>query len=300
LNYLETSVSNPLLGVKAKTICLLLEDIDMGKAKRKKAKKLKKAEHIRKFPRLGFLSIIILVSIIATAAFAYIVINPTSNPSSDENVPPPEVNLKAAIIDSLCIMDQNQTFSSKANQTLLEAGFDVDMYIGSDVTVELFQNLPSLGYKLIILRVHTSPGLVAFFTGIQKNPDSDSKYYDLLFMQLVRNGIVQEQTFYAVTPDLIMLSQGRFRNSIVIIDSCYGLNSTSMASAFIKKGASAYIAWNKGVYSNYSDDATLALINNLLEGMTIGQAVDATPRDNDFGSVLSYYPITAGNVKLLG
>ncbi len=262
----------------------------MGKAKRKKAKRLKKAKHIRKFPRLGFLSIIILASIVATIAFAYIVINPASNP-------PPEVNLKAVIIDSLCVMDQNQTFSNKANQTLTNAGFDVDMYIGSDVTVELFQNLPSLGYKLIVLRVHTSPGLVAFFTGTRADvplPPWLNEY--------VRIGAVQGQRFYAITPDFISgpYSKGYFRNSIIIVNSCYGLNSTLMASAFINQGASAYIAWNKGVYSNYSDGATLELISHLLEGMTVKQAVDATPRDNDFGSVLSYYPITAGNVKLLG
>ncbi|MCP8315885.1 MAG: hypothetical protein H3Z51_03360 [archaeon] len=60
----------------------------MDKAKRKRAKKLKKAGHIRKFRRFGFLSIIVLASIIATIAAAYIAFNPTRNPPP-ANGPPP-------------------------------------------------------------------------------------------------------------------------------------------------------------------------------------------------------------------
>ncbi|MCP8317941.1 MAG: hypothetical protein H3Z52_14705 [archaeon] len=271
----------------------------MGKAKRKKAEKLKKAERVRKFRRFGLLSIIVLASIIATVAVAYIAFNPTSSPPPT-NGPPPEGELKAAILDSLYIMDPNQDFLTQANQTLSNSGFKVDIYIGGNVTVELFRKLPSLGYKLIVLRVHTAydPNLVAFFTGTY----ADSGYFSEKLAGWVRIGRVEGKRFYAVTPSLIEeASQGRFQNSIVIVDSCYGLNSTSMASAFIKKGASAYIAWDQGVYPNYSDDATLELINHLLEGKTVEQAVILTPKDpSRFGSELSYYPISGGNVKLIG
>ncbi len=36
------------------------------------------------------------------------------------------------------------------------AGYDVDYYKGEDVTVELYRSLPSFGYKLIVLRVHSA------------------------------------------------------------------------------------------------------------------------------------------------
>jgi hypothetical protein len=66
----------------------------------------------------------------------------------------------------------------------------------------------------------------------------------------------------------------------------------------VEKGASVYISWDKGVYSSYSDDATLILIDNLLDDMTVEEAIKNTPKENDFGSILSYYPGDKGGVKL--
>ncbi|MCP8315884.1 MAG: hypothetical protein H3Z51_03355 [archaeon] len=186
-------------------------------------------------------------------------------------------------------MDPNQGFLTQANQTLSNAGFKVEIYLGGNVTVELFKNLPSLGYKLIGLRVHTAydPDLVAFFTGTY----AGSGYLTEQLFGWIRIGQVEGKRFYAVTPRLIEEATGyaRFHNSIIIVDSCFGLNSTSMARAFVEKGASAYIDWDQGVYSIYSDSATLALINYLLEGKTVWQAVSLTPKDPDFGSEVYYY-----------
>jgi hypothetical protein len=203
-----------------------------------------------------------------------------------------------AILDSLYVMDPNQDFLDKANQTLSSSGFKVDIYLGENVTVELFRKLPSLGYKLIVLRVHTAydPELVAFFTGTY----ADGEYMTEQLMGWIRIGNVTGKRFYAVTPALFQISTGSamFKGSIIIVDSCFGLNGTSMAEAFIEKGASAYIAWNQGVFSKYSDDASLALLENLAEGMPIKQAVENVPDDQDFGSILSFYPSDGENVKL--
>jgi len=248
----------------------------MSKGRRRKLKRVKKP--ILRLPSLGLFLIVAL----ALAAVIYVVISPSSNP-------PDGGGLKAAILDSLYIMDPNESFLYEANQTLSNAGFDVDMYIGSNVTVELFQNLPSLGYKLIVLRVHTAyeSDIVAFFTGNY----ADSGYFAEQLFGWVRIGSVEGERFYAVTPSLIReASKGGFQKSIIIVDSCYGLALTSMAEAFVEKGASAYIAWDKGVYSDYSDDATLELISHLLDGKTVAQAVDETLKDpSEFGSELSYY-----------
>ncbi|MCP8318508.1 MAG: hypothetical protein L6N95_01605, partial [Candidatus Methylarchaceae archaeon HK01B] len=87
-------------------------------------------------------------------------------------------------------------------------------------------------------------------------------------------------------------------DSFVIVDSCYGLNSNSMAEAFIENGASVYIGWDSGVYSDYSDSATLMLLDNLLSDMTVEDAVSNTIKDHDFGSILSYFPSDKGDLVL--
>ena len=62
---------------------------------------------------------------------------------------------KAAIVDQLCIIGPNQAFIDEATGILEGYGFSVDLYQGDEVTVDFFRELPSHGYKLIILRVHS-------------------------------------------------------------------------------------------------------------------------------------------------
>ncbi len=261
----------------------------MGKGKRRKTRKS------HKFSKIG-LVIVIFALIVVVAYFA------SSQPTNPNN----DGELKAAILDSLYIMDENPDFLFKANQTLSNAGFKVDIYLAENVTVELFKELPSLNYKIIILRVHTAwesnpqeLSTIAFFTG---TPYNNFGYLTEQLLLEVREGTIEGYPthFFAVTQNLIQVSQGYFPDSIIIVDSCYGLNSDSMAQAFIEKGASVYIGWDKGVLSRYSDNATLILIDNLLNDMTVEEAVnpDNTPRDIRFGSILSYYPDDKGDMKL--
>lgn len=259
----------------------------MGKTKKRKDKKSKKTKGSRKSRRLLIIAVVLL-SVIVVSYFAYNFFFPSGG-RGEGNV---------AILDSLYLMDPNQDFLDKANQTLSSSGFKVDVYLGGNVTVELFRKLPSLGYKLIVLRVHTAydPEIVAFFTGTY----ADGKYLLEQIREEVRIGNVTGKRFYVVTPALFqdLIGSTSFKNSIVIVDSCFGLNGTSMAEAFIEKGASAYIAWNQGVFSKYSDDATLALLENLAKGMDVKQAVENVPEDQDFGSMLSFYPSDGENAKL--
>ncbi|MCP8310184.1 MAG: hypothetical protein L6M37_02080 [Candidatus Methylarchaceae archaeon HK02M1] len=261
----------------------------MRKGKRKKTRKL------RRFPKISLIIIIVLALAIVVTYFAF---NQPTNPATGE--------IKAAILDSLYIIDPNADFLNEVNSTLSQAGFKVDIYLGEDVTVELFKELPSLNYKLIILRAHTAweessdvkePPTIAFFTG---TPYNGYDYFMEKMFGEVREGTIEGYPthFFAVTQKLIQVSEGEFPDSFVIVDSCYGLNSNSMAEAFIENGASVYIGWDSGVYSDYSDSATLMLLDNLLSDMTVEDAVSNTIKDHDFGSILSYYPSDKGDLVL--
>ena len=63
---------------------------------------------------------------------------------------------KAAIVDHLSLTAPNQTFIQTATNTLKQAGYRVDYYSGEKVNVEFYRNLPTHGYGLIILRVHST------------------------------------------------------------------------------------------------------------------------------------------------
>jgi len=74
---------------------------------------------------------------------------------------------RAAILDQLSLYLPNQAFIQNSTSILENAGFDVDYYPGNEITVDFFMRLPSLGYKLIIMRVHS--GLMFKENKITKN-----------------------------------------------------------------------------------------------------------------------------------
>ena len=79
---------------------------------------------------------------------------------------------------------------------------------------------------------------------------------------------------------------------------CDGLKYTSMAEAFIEKGAKVYISWNGPVSARHTDQTTAQLLKHLLaEKETIKEAVAETMKavgqDPEFNeSTLLYYPRT--------
>src|SRR4030042_4875847 len=64
-------------------------------------------------------------------------------------------NNRAAIIDQLYLREPNPDFIAEATRILESSGFAVDVWQGGDITGDFYRTLPSLGYRLIILRVHS-------------------------------------------------------------------------------------------------------------------------------------------------
>jgi hypothetical protein len=84
---------------------------------------------------------------------------------------------------------------------------------------------------------------------------------------------------------------------------CSCFHFQDLAEAFIKKGASTYLAWDYSVLLNYVDGATVALVKKLCsEHLTIGDAVMRTMiekgRDPEYRSMLKYYPPASASKTL--
>jgi hypothetical protein len=114
-----------------------------------------------------------------------------------------------------------------------------------------------------------------------------------------------ETTYFGITPPFVTGSmEGRFNDTVIISMGCEGLKQTTMAEAFIEKGAKAYISWNGSVSAGHTDRATASLLRHLVtEKQTVQDAVQHTmddvgpdPTDN---SILTFYPNNAGASFLL-
>jgi hypothetical protein len=216
---------------------------------------------------------------------------------------------KAAIVDQLYAFDYpSQEFIEQVTDTLESYGFHVDLYQGDEVTVDFYRNLPSRGYKLIILRTHSGlikmEGEAVVKTSLFTSEGySRIKYVrEQLNEELVKASVGEGYPFYFAIDSKFITNRmkGSFDDTVIIITGCSGLYFDDLAQAFTDKGASTYLAWNHAVGADYVDGATITLVKNLcIDGLTIDQAVAKTMeekgRDPERGAVLKYYPQDSGN-----
>ena len=223
---------------------------------------------------------------------------------------------RAAIIDAL-LNSPNRTFVEEATEILFDAGYEVD-YIGSgEVTVDFYRRLPSLGYDFIVIRVHCGPlvrrmaeqkvvpeGDAVLFTAEAYDPDKYVSYQTN--GQLARGRIAGEadENYFAVPPWFFEeCAEGQFQDIFVVLDSCYGFYSSSMAEALVRRGAYVFIGWDGEVDVDHTDRAVLALLRDLCaEELTVGEAVREVMRevgpDPYSGSLMLFYPLDRGDCRL--
>lgn len=211
--------------------------------------------------------------------------------------------LRAAIIDGLQGFPNPEFIEETAN-ILSENGFIVDLYHVENVTVGLYKRLPSLGYRLIILRVHCGPLIYTLPNGTKAvSRDivlfTTEEYDQERYQQYQVGGLLakarivgQEKLYFAIPLQFVYEAmQGRFNGTIIILDSCYGLFGKSMPEAFISRGASTFVGWDGEVTANHADEATITLLRaHFNGGLSIEEALLEIEPDPFYGSSLHCYP----------
>lgn len=278
----------------------------------------------------AILLIFTLSMVMLSAYFAYTILNPLVGQSFVEPIKPtvqfrPENSnsqLEAAIVDQVGLTIPDQTFIETATNTLEQAGYKVAYYPGEDVTVEFYRDLLTDGYNVVILRVHSTwfpypqldgswgntgkQYLLCPITLFTSQPYSKSDYINeqLSYSVVEVAGSIEEyvngKIYFGISPSFVESSaKGNLSNALVIAMGCESLWDTTMAEAFIQKGAKVYIGWTEQVSASYTDQATATLLQHLVtENQTIRQAVENTMKevgpDPASNSQLTYYPAEAG------
>lgn len=213
--------------------------------------------------------------------------------------------VRAAIVDHLSMSWPNPAFVKECKAILEGAGFAVDYYQGEQVTVELYRNLPAHGYKVIVLRVHSAYIhkylSLAMFTS---EPYSKQRYVYEQLRNRVASGYIPSDSkksprYLVITDKFVRFSmKGSFDDAVIIMMGCTGIKRCA-ATAFLQKGAKAYIGWDGLVSAQHTDRATIQLLKRVLvEKQAIGSAVTGTMRDLGpeprYKSTLLFWPIGAG------
>jgi hypothetical protein len=205
-------------------------------------------------------------------------------------------SLKAALIDSLYGTHPNVEFTRSFNETLKEAGFEVDIYQGEEVTVGFLKKLTG-GYKLIVLRMHSALSAKNELYLFTAEPYSAGKYAQEQYFQLVKEAYATEdsQPVFAVNWGFIKrLMTGKFSGTLVVAMGCDGALDPLMAQEFINQGAVGYVAWDGPVLLSHSDEAIMYLVQALyMEKLPSEEAVERTSseigEDPHWGTVLNCY-----------
>jgi len=240
--------------------------------------------------RLACVTIAIIAILVLTGFFLYHSPDQTNKP-------------KAAIIDQLNSSQltgtsrfPNQTFIETAKEMLYKRFSEVDYY-SDNATVDQYRSLPSLGYRLIIWRVHSALDENHFIAICSSERYDSKKYNQYSLDQLTLCNITGDPTLYfAITPTFVEECMiGRFEDTVIILMSCNGLKQeyTKTAETFVEKGAKAWISWNGWIDPSDNDNAITLLLDYLVnKNNTISEAVYKVPSYFSFYglSTLDYYP----------
>jgi hypothetical protein len=270
---------------------------------RRKPKGIKKevVDHKRRIRTVSTLAIFIIVFSFVFAGSYYLLSTSTGGNSNAGQTRDLEQNqlddslLNAALVDALYSTSPNIDFTASLGKTLQEAGFQVDVYQGGEVTVDFLKKF-ACGYDLIIFRMHSAlvkNNELYLFTA---EPYSAGKYVQERYFRLVKEAYATDdsQSVFAVNWGFIKkLMTEKFNGTLVVVMGCDGANDPLMAEEFMNQGAVGYVGWNGTVLLSHSDRAVLYLIQALyVDRLSLEDAVKTTNsqigEDPQWGSMLNY------------
>ena len=243
--------------------------------KRRKARRKVKEKRPRKKLLLFLAAIIFIIGLVS-----YFVFHGLSQNTETEKE---TIVRKAAIIDGLSEDLPNPSLINEMSKILKSAGYEVTVFNGSRVNVELFKNLPKMDFKLIIMRLHGGKirQPIGLFIGseIFAEPFSEGKYeYEYYSGYLLKSvAYIGGKEYFVITPAYVSEKfRGRFPGSATTILSCYSMWDQMLASSFIKRGASIVVGIDKKADIGYLDKVGLELVKQISQGVSVEEAVSRT------------------------
>ena len=238
--------------------------------------------------------------------------------SSIINIIPPPGKIRgkrAVIVDTVCLAHPNDESIKYVYNILKENKFEVEIFVGKNVTVKFMRSLALRNYSLVIFRVHSSythysmsflpNNTVVIITGERYQINKYAA--EQLLEYLVPSSVVPELGiafgYFAITPRFVENMPGKFDNTVIISMGCNTLYTPGMAKAFIDKGAKMYIGWDDYVSTEHMDKALKLLIKLLLKDkLSIKEAIkkvnEVIGLDPYYKSKLVYYPLEYGDMTL--
>ena len=209
----------------------------------------------------------------------------------------------AAIVDQLAIEDalSNPDFNTTSTQLLAASGYSVKYYPGEDVTIDFYEELPSKGSKMMLVRAHSAVRDNTTYVDLFTSEVYQASLANGIYAYLAINRHISQASFnvppytkyFAVGPSFVSsVMRGGFSDCFIVLMGCNSLNRTSMAEALVSRGARVVVGWTGDITVSDTDTCVLRLLGLLLEeDYTVQGAVDRVNQNYPLdGTKLDYYP----------
>ena len=189
---------------------------------------------------------------------------------------------RAAILDGLYDKYPNLTWTESTVHYLSKAGYKVDVYRGTNVTINLLRNIG--GYEILILRLHSAIHTDNFLYVFSGEQYTESKYVDEQLAGAVRKAYTfneSEPPYFALNSVFMGKNKPNGLNgTTLIMMGCNGTANDYVIKRFFQAGVKTYISWDGYVNLPDSDEATLKLMKAMFsEGLSPSEAVEKVNKE---------------------
>lgn len=198
----------------------------------------------------------------------------------------------------------NSSFQKQIVARLEENGVTVESRLGSNFTLNYLKGLRTT-HDILVLRVHSAVynGQVWILTGERYDLGNHIVEQMLEEVKMATPDYESRNVFSFGSDFINHYMNNYFDNTIILMMGCNGLSYYDLAESFIDNGALVFIGWNGPVSLTHTDKAFKRLIQALTEeGLSVQDAVIITNKDigkdPEHDSLLTYYPLDKGHVKI--
>ena len=195
----------------------------------------------------------------------------------------------AVIVDQLYGENLNYGFVEQAQNLFHEEGYDVRVFRGEEVTLNLFYRI-DWDMDIVLLRMHS--GVFDNRTWLFTHEEYDPREHVL--EQLSRDiniGRCKSVDYPVFTLSSSFFQRNiEFQGGLVVVMGCNGLDEPDLGYALVESGADIVVGWKGAITVEETDEAVIVFLERLVSGDTVGESVE--------GTGLVFYPGFSDGFKL--
>jgi len=189
-------------------------------------------------------------------------------------------------------------WTSKVAHDVFEEEIKMDYRSGDRVDVNTMRLCPGSSV-LAVFRVHSGvfDNRTWLFTGEEYSESGHIMDQVKGLIHIARCSSTSELVF-AVGPEFIREYWRNLDGCVMLLMGCESLDDTGLADEMVGRGASAVVGWRGPVSIDESDEATLMLLEALISGSSVGEAVELVGGELGLGDRLVFHPAEAYGFRL--